>query len=232
MLFPLSAGPQFARAFRAPPCLPAAAARSFDRITRSLPDNIPVDRFSRYEQPRRSDRSRPPMAGEDQTPNSRTRMTNPGKPFLNSLETILGDRGQDTIYPCIRDLVEHGLDLARFTAGEVTPQRQDITQYLAAWSRHAGLSEEESSGWLMDYCIALLASLSRRTLERPSGTARRATSDTSTNPPFRFSAGAPRTVSGRSAAATVPSMPTCKPSSLPKPKKRCIQGPWHARSPL
>ena len=103
------------------------------------------------------------MAGEDQTPNSRTRMTNPGKPFLNSLETILGDRGQDTIYPCIRDLVEHGLDLARFTAGEVTPQRQDITQYLAAWSRHAGLSEEESSGWLMDYCIALLASLSRRT---------------------------------------------------------------------
>src|SRR6266550_7683798 len=60
-------------------------------------------------------------------------MTNGGRPFLSILDTMLGDRGRDTIYPCIRDLVEHGLDLARFSAGEITPQRQDITQYLAAW---------------------------------------------------------------------------------------------------
>jgi hypothetical protein len=76
---------------------------------------------------------------------------------------MLGDRGKDKIYPCIRDLVEHGLDLARFASGEITPQRQDITQYLAAWSRHAGLSEEESSRWLIDYCIDMLSSLSTRT---------------------------------------------------------------------
>ena len=90
-------------------------------------------------------------------------MPNEGRSFLNVLDTMLGDRGKDTLYPCIRDLVEHGLDLARFAAGETTPQRQDITQYLAAWSRHAGLSEEEASAWLVDYCVALLASLSRRT---------------------------------------------------------------------
>jgi hypothetical protein len=84
------------------------------------------------------------------------------RPFASRLDAMLGDRGKDTIYPCIQDLVEHGLDLARFSAGETTPQRQDITQYLAAWSRHAGLSEEESSAWLIDYCIAMLASLSRR----------------------------------------------------------------------
>jgi len=89
-------------------------------------------------------------------------MTNGGIPFLNILDTKLGDRGKNTIYPCIRDLVEHGLDLARFSAGEITPNRQDITQYLAAWSRHAGLSEEESSGWLIDYCIDMLSSLSTR----------------------------------------------------------------------
>jgi len=89
-------------------------------------------------------------------------MTNGGRPFLSILDTMLGDRGKDTIYPCIRDLVEHGFDLARFSAGEITPQHQDITQYLAAWSRHAGLSEEESSGWLIDYCIAMLSSLSTR----------------------------------------------------------------------
>ena len=68
-------------------------------------------------------------------------MTNGGRPFLSILDTMLGDRGTDTIYPCIRDLVEHGFDLARFSAGEITPQHQDITQYLAAWSRHAGLSK-------------------------------------------------------------------------------------------
>ena len=90
-------------------------------------------------------------------------MVNEGRHFLNLLNTLLGDRGKDTLYLCIRDLVEQGLDRARFAAGERTPQRQDITQYLAAWSRHAGLSEEESSAWLVDYCVALLAVLSRRT---------------------------------------------------------------------
>jgi len=59
-------------------------------------------------------------------------MPNEERSFLNVLDTLLGDRGQDALYPCIRDLVEHGLDLARFAAGETPPQRQDITQYLAA----------------------------------------------------------------------------------------------------
>lgn len=90
-------------------------------------------------------------------------MSNEGRPFLNVLDTLLGGRGQDTLYLCIWDLVEHGLDRARFATGEITPQRQDITQYLAAWSRHAGLNEEETSAWLIDYCVAVLATLSKRT---------------------------------------------------------------------
>jgi len=90
-------------------------------------------------------------------------MINEGKPFLNLLETLLGGRGKDTLYLCIRDLVEHGLDLTRYAAGERSAPRQDITQYLAAWSRHAGLSAEESSAWLIDYCAAVLTVLSKRT---------------------------------------------------------------------
>ena len=90
-------------------------------------------------------------------------MTTAETPFLKVLDALLGERGPDTLYPCIRDLVEHGLDLTRFAAGEMRPQRQDITQYLAAWSRHAGLSEEESSAWLVDYCAAVLTVISRRT---------------------------------------------------------------------
>lgn len=89
-------------------------------------------------------------------------MTTVERPFLIRLNTLLGDRGKDTVYPCIRDLVENGLGLARFSAGEIAPQRQDITQYMAAWSRHAGLSEEESCGWLIDYCTIMLSSISPR----------------------------------------------------------------------
>ena len=84
-------------------------------------------------------------------------------PLINRLDSMLGDRSKETIYPCIRDLLEHGLDLSRFLAGEMTPNLQDITQYLAAWSRHAGLSEDESSCWLIDYCITTGSALSKRT---------------------------------------------------------------------
>jgi hypothetical protein len=92
-----------------------------------------------------------------------TDMQYEGIPFLDTIQSMLGESRHPTLYPCIRDLVEHGLDRTRFAAGERTPQRQDITQYLAAWSRHAGLSDEESSAWLIGYCVAVLAPLSKRT---------------------------------------------------------------------
>ena len=90
-------------------------------------------------------------------------MRTPENYFLTTLRTLLGDRGEARIYPCIQDLIEHGLALDRFKPGEPTPQRQDLTQYVAAWCRHAGLSEEECRGWLVDYCATKLASISRRT---------------------------------------------------------------------
>ena len=82
---------------------------------------------------------------------------------LDLLNKMLAERGNDNLYPCIQDLVEHGLDLARFADGEMPPHRQVITQYLAAWSMHSGLSEEETSGWLVDFCAVQLAPLSKRT---------------------------------------------------------------------
>ena len=69
---------------------------------------------------------------------------------------------RESYYACIQDLVDNGLDLNRFTAKEVTPSRQDITQYLAAWCRHAGQTDEECRGWLIDYCVNVLSVLSRR----------------------------------------------------------------------
>lgn len=94
------------------------------------------------------------------TSNSEIIPTPAGRPTLDS---VLGHRSHDTVYPCIRDLIENGLDPARFSAGEHIPHHQDLTQYLAAWSRLTGLSEEESRSWLTDYCIVTLGPNSRKT---------------------------------------------------------------------
>lgn len=90
-------------------------------------------------------------------------MTTDEIPFLSQVNAWLGERAENKLYPCIRDLIENGLDLTRFEPGQFPPNRQAITHYLAAWSRHAGLTEEESTSWLMEYCVAKLAVLSRRT---------------------------------------------------------------------
>ena len=74
---------------------------------------------------------------------------------------ILSTDKCDLLYPCIQDLVDNGLDLTRFTSTERLPSRQDITQYLAAWCRHAGLSDEDCRGWLIEYCVNMLSAISK-----------------------------------------------------------------------
>lgn len=86
--------------------------------------------------------------------------------FLVELKELLHDRGGDVIFPCIRDLVENGVRTSRFSVGERAPNRQDITQYLAAWCRHAGLTEDECRDWLIDYCVEMLSSISRSTASK------------------------------------------------------------------
>jgi|GEM_PF-557744 len=86
--------------------------------------------------------------------------------FLKKLRSSLGKQGAGSIYPCIEDLVENGLVLARFSPEERTPTRQDITQYLAAWCRHAHLEDKECGKWLVPYCAEVLSPLSRTS---PSG---------------------------------------------------------------
>src|SRR3989304_6305290 len=82
-------------------------------------------------------------------------------PFLTALRALLDDRSGEVIYPCIHDLVENGLTLARFSSVNRIPTRQDVTQYLSAWCRHAGLTEEECRGWLIEYCTVMLSSISK-----------------------------------------------------------------------
>ena len=93
-------------------------------------------------------------------------MVTNGTAFLNTLRALVGDRERDVLYPCIQDMVAQGLVLARFSVGEPRPQRQDITQYLAAWCRHVGLTEEAAREWLVEYCVVILHPISKTS---PSG---------------------------------------------------------------
>jgi hypothetical protein len=86
--------------------------------------------------------------------------------ILDSLRALLADRGEDALFPCIQDLVTHGLQTSRFSPAEGVPNRQEVTQFLAAWSRFAGLDEETCRRWLADYAVAMLASISKSS---PSG---------------------------------------------------------------
>ncbi len=90
-------------------------------------------------------------------------MTIPEKPYLTTLNSLLGERTKTLVYPCIEDLLEHGLDLSRFSAGEYPPHSQDVMRHLGTWSRHAGLDHEQTSAWLIEYCITVLVRISKRT---------------------------------------------------------------------
>jgi hypothetical protein len=86
--------------------------------------------------------------------------------LLAVLREMLHDRGDDVIFPCIRDLIENALSVSRFSAGAQVPNRQDVTQYLAAWCKRVGLTEDACRGWLIEYCVAMLSPISNSTASR------------------------------------------------------------------
>jgi L-rhamnose mutarotase len=85
---------------------------------------------------------------------------------LNILSRLMQGHGLGEIHKCIEDLVANGLCPERFSENETRPDRQDVTQYLASWCRRVGLSQEECTEWLVDYCQEVLAPLSRSSLSR------------------------------------------------------------------
>ena len=86
--------------------------------------------------------------------------------FLRRLSNLFRDSSRGNIYLCIQDLAENGLQVVRFSPDARTPTRQEVTQYLAAWCRHAGLSQEDCLAWLVEYSVAMLSSISKAS---PSG---------------------------------------------------------------
>jgi hypothetical protein len=85
---------------------------------------------------------------------------------LKMLRRLMQSYSLGEIHTCIEDLVANGLRSERFSAGEDRPDRQTITQYLASWCRRVGLSQEECTEWLVDYCHEVLAPLSHSSLSQ------------------------------------------------------------------
>jgi len=83
--------------------------------------------------------------------------------LLLRLRKLLPAEDTDVIYPCIQDLLENGLDASRFAEAEQKPNRQEVTQYIAAWCRSIGMGEDDCRGWIIDYCTIKLSAISKST---------------------------------------------------------------------
>jgi hypothetical protein len=81
--------------------------------------------------------------------------------LLERLRTLVTGSGGGPLFPCVEDLVGNGPNLTRFQAEGTIPNRQEMTQYLAAWGRSVGLDEENCRTWLTDYAVKILSAISR-----------------------------------------------------------------------
>jgi len=86
---------------------------------------------------------------------------------LKNLIKLAGQRDiSDILYPCIEDLVQNGLRPERFAEQELTPTRQDVTQYLLTWLKSNGFSADQCREWVLEYCMDRLAFLSDSPLSK------------------------------------------------------------------
>ncbi len=85
---------------------------------------------------------------------------------LAKLTSILGEIKGRNLFLCIEDLVENGVDLARFSDTDLKPERQNLTQYLAAWFKYIGMSEAQCLRWLLEDYMDELHRISQSSLSR------------------------------------------------------------------
>ncbi len=84
------------------------------------------------------------------------------------LKTILtkNEKNESQLFVCIEDLVSNGLTLSRFPGNESTPDRQDVTQFIAAWFKFIGVPKETCLEWLLTYSIDVLSEISSSSASR------------------------------------------------------------------
>ncbi len=78
--------------------------------------------------------------------------------YLKNLIKIIEQK--EILYPCIEDLVQNGLPTERFSDQDITPTRQDVTQYLLTWFKFNGIDADRCRQWIIEYSLDVLACLS------------------------------------------------------------------------
>ena len=79
---------------------------------------------------------------------------------LEKLMKIVEAEGRGEPYACIKDLVENGLSLDRFAAGEHRPNRNETTIFIVAWCSRMGFTPDVYRDWLIDYAVDVLSGIS------------------------------------------------------------------------
>ncbi len=85
---------------------------------------------------------------------------------LERLKDFLPESERSRIPPCIEELVVERPFLKAQSGEEYRPSRQDITQFLAAWFKHIGLSKDECGQWLVEFCTDVLSAISSSSISR------------------------------------------------------------------
>jgi len=81
--------------------------------------------------------------------------------YLKKLVKLIDQKDVSGIlFPCIEDLVQNGLSTERFSEQDITPTRQDVTQYLLAWFKSNGIDADRCREWILEYSLDILASVS------------------------------------------------------------------------
>ena len=86
--------------------------------------------------------------------------------YLEALLDLLKKEAEARVFPCIRELLTEGLHLERFSSDDLIPSRQDITQFVAAWVRYAGMPQDACREWMIPYCTERLSAMSSSSLSR------------------------------------------------------------------
>jgi len=81
--------------------------------------------------------------------------------YFQKLLDLIKNNNKNDPFVCIRDLVENGLSLDRFTTNNLRePSRHEIALFIAAWCRFEGFEPDMYRDWLTDYCVDVLSKIS------------------------------------------------------------------------
>lgn len=85
---------------------------------------------------------------------------------INTLKKVLAGINLKYLFPCVRDLISSGMESKHLSVGHNGASRQDITQYLAAWFKYIGVSQDDCQDWMIEYSVQILSEISSSSYSR------------------------------------------------------------------